>query len=348
MKTIRFLCAALVALGVTSTVSADHHKEPADVVGVWNLTASSDNGDRDLQMTIKKDGDKLSGKTVDGENGDVRNFDSVTIKEKMVTIKIPLEVDGNTGTIVIEGEEKAVGKLAGEWSIIGDDGTEYMSGEFTGYREVALAGKWDATTSMPNGNTLESVLSFEGKNSALKGMLSGNSGDIKIDRARVSDNKVRIEFEFEMNGNVIDVVIKAAPEGKDKLVGGWVASGDDGSQLAEGDWSAQRQAKSLAGKWDVVATVPDSPDYNGSIVLAEKGGKYSGKLSSSNGDSSSIDTVKVADGYVEFSLPFENSGYSGTLSVKAKISDDKLVGKWTFTEEGGSELASEAWTATRK
>ncbi|NJO54515.1 MAG: polysaccharide deacetylase family protein [Bacteroidales bacterium] len=46
--------------------------------------------------------------------------------------------------------------------------------------------------------------------------------------------------------------------------------GDDGSEVASGKWSAVRKPQGLAGVWDVVASVPDSGDYNGTLTLTDK------------------------------------------------------------------------------
>ena len=345
MKTAIRVLAMVVALGAGSTISA----ETIDLSGEWTVTASTDQGERELTWKFKKEAGKLSGTSLDADNGEERELDRITVIGNNVLLEIDIEMDGNKGTIEVDAKEEVKGKLIGEWSIVGDDGTEYLSGKVSAVKQIAFAGEWTTTAELPDGGSLESVLELKGENGSLKGVLNGAAGETPIDKANADDQNLRLEFDFDMNGITINCVIKADAEATDKLVGKWVVLGEDGSEAAEGKWSAVRKSKSLAGTRDVVATVPDSADYRGTLTLTEENGKYAGKSTSSAGEGRSLTSVKVESENVEFTVPFEYDGNSGTITVKAKKTEEgKLTGEWILTGEDGNEWARESWSATRQ
>jgi len=347
MKYAHRLFALLVVAIACTFVHADHHNESVELAGVWHAEASSGDSSRKVTWTFEKDGDKLKGTSLDHQSDEERKLDRITVKGKKVTLEIDVEQDGNKGMIRVEAKETAPGKLEGTFEVVGDDGTEYMSGDVTAAKEVSFAGVWDAISTLPDGQEMESQMKLDGSNAKMKGVLEGDSGKIEIDMVKVKDKSVHLEFEFEMQGNPIDIVIKAEAKTSDKLEGKWIASGDDGNELAQGDWSAVRKPKSLAGTWSVVAVVPDSADYTGTLMLKENGGGFAGTTTGSDGEAKDLTTVKVDEEEVVFSVPFEQDGVSGIVTVTAtQKGEDSLVGEWVMTSDG-QEVASDSWKATR-
>ena len=334
-----------VVMLLASTALADHHLKPLDLTGVWKATATSDGNTRNITWTFTKKGDELSGTSVDGDSGEKRELDRIAVSEKKVTLEIDIEQDGNTGVIRVEAEEKTAGKLDGKWTIVDDNGNVFMSGEVTAVKEVALAGAWDATATLPDGVKLKSVLELKGKNSDLKGLLSGDAGENKINKVTMSDQELHLEFDVDMNGESFNVVIKAKAEGDNKLVGKWMV--DDAG--AEGDWSAVRKVESLAGVWNVVAKVPDNDDYTGTLTLKEADGKYTAVSKGTDSDGVDATKVKVNAGGVEVVLPFNQAGYSGTITIEAaRQKDGGLKGEWALVGDDGTEYIRESWKATRQ
>lgn len=348
MKYVTSFLTVLAILGLTATVQGDHHLKPVRLGGVWKVEASTDGGERELTWTIKKEGTKHSGVSYDHESDEERDFDRITVKEKKVTMEMDIEQDGMTGIIRIQGEETAVGKLAGKWSIVGDDGTEFMSGKFEAMKDVQFAGEWEAVSMLPNGDELESMVVLTGKNKRLKGHIEGDNGKIELDKIRAKDGTFRIEFDFDMNGNTIDCVIEAKTEGENKLVGKWIVPTPEGGEMT-GDWHAARKAKGIAGDWSVVAVVPDSPDYKGTLSLAMENGKLTGKSSGDHGDSSKLKSAKFDGKLLTLSFPFERDGYDLTIEVEAKLQKDgSLDGEWAAIDDSGQQLMQDSWKATRK
>ncbi len=348
MKYVTSFLTVLAILGLTATVQGDHHLKPVHLDGVWKVEASTDGGARELTWTIKQKGNKHSGVSYDHQSDEERDFDRIMVKEKKVTMEMDIEQDGMTGIIRIQGEEKAAGKLAGKWSIVGDDGTEFMSGKFEAMKDVQFAGEWEAVSMLPNGDELESMVVLTGKNKRLKGHIEGDNGKIELDKVRAKDGTFRVEFDFEMNGDTIDCVIEAESEGQNKLVGKWIVPTPDGGEMT-GDWHATRKPKGVAGVWNVVAVIPDSADYEGTLTLAMDGGKLTGKSSSGDGESNSIKNAKFDGKALSFSFPFERDGYDLTIEVVADLKKDgSLDGEWTALDDTGQEMAQDSWKAKRK
>jgi|GEM_PF-6582011 len=342
MNRLKTLITFFAVLGIVASVQADHHLKPMKIDGVWKVTASMDGGnERELTWTIKKDGDKLTGTSFDHEDDTERDFDSVQVKEKKVVMEMAIEADGNEGVIRIEGEEKSPGKLVGKWSVVD---TPY-SGDFVAMREMQYAGEWDAVSVLPDGQELKSVLKLVKKNGKMMGVLDGQTGKIDLDKVRVKDGQIHVEFAFEMDGNEIEVTIEAKPEGDDKLVGEWSVPNGGGTT---GDWQATRKSP-LVGMWEYAAVVPDAGDQEGTIMFAMKDGKYMGKSEGDDGVTSEIKKVAFDGKRLVFSFPFERDGLEGVITIEAKTQKDgSLDGEWILAGEDGNEYARDSWKAKRK
>ena len=337
MNPARLLFAFFFAAFLCPFVQAD---ESVDLTGVWHAEAGADGNSRKVTWTFTKDGEKFKGTSFDHETEEERELDRIKVKGKNVTLEIDVEQDGIEGMIVVEVKETAPGKLEGEFEVVGDDGTEYLSGDVTAAKEVTFAGVWNTVAVLPGGQELESQLKLEGANAKLMGSLVSENGEIKIETIRAKKESLHFEFEFDMDGNTLDVEVKADAKGKDKLVGKWSASGE------EGDWSAVRKP-TLVGLWNVVATIPDSADYKGTLMLKKKAGKYSGVSKRDNGDTQDLSKIKIDDQTVMFSTPFEQDGFEGIVTVTAKLRDDgSLDGDWVMVSDG-QEVASDSWKATK-
>ena len=352
MKTFFNIITSFAAVvGLCSPLSADHHKKPADLVGEWAVTASTDSGERELTWTFERKEDKLTGSSKDHESGEERTFDRIKVEEKKVTVEIDVEQDGNTGVIKIVAEEKSVGNLEGKWSIQGSDGTEFMSGEMVAERkfEIVYAGDWKATSVLPDGNEMSAAMILSGKNEDLKGRFESDQGELEIGEVKAKDKSLRLAFEFDMQGSSVSAVIEADLKEKNKLVGKWIIKGDDGAEAAKGDWSAVREEKvDLAGDWSITAALPDGGEYTGTMTLEIKDGKYSGKSVNSEGEELKLDNIKFEEDKLSYSVEFERDGFSGTIKVQAKLAEDALKGEWSMIDSNGDEVAGDSWAASRK
>lgn len=349
MKSISRSFAVVFAVLFCTAVQADHHHKPVDLVGVWDVVASSDGNSREITWTFKQEGKKVTGVSFDHENSEERDLDRVTVKDKKAILEIDVEQDGNKGVIRVEAEEKTPGKLVGKWSVVGEDGTSFMDGKLEAVKQVVFAGEWDATSTLPDGTEIDSVLSLKGKNDKLKGVLESDSGELEIKKVAAKDGQLSLDFNFDMNGDSIHCIIKSKPQGNDKLVGNWVVLGEGGDEVAEGDWSAVRKPRGLAGVWNVVAAVPNNADFTGTLTLTQENGKYAGVSKGDNRDASPLKSVKVDGKELEYSTAFEGGGASGIITVTAvEQADGSLDGEWVFVGSDGNEQARDSWKATRE
>lgn len=350
MKSIRLLLSLFLAAGISIGISSAADQDNSiDLVGVWNATASSDGNSRQITWTFRKEDGKLTAVSFDKESSDTRTIDRVSVKDKKLTLELDIEQDGNKGTIKVEAEAKSPGSLVGKWTIVGDNGTEYLSGDVKATKELSLVGEWDSTATLPDGNKMESVLTLSGSNSSLKGIISGRNGELEIKKATATESGLKLEFAFESDSNTVSIAIESKAEGNNKLVGHWVVLGEGGEEVTRGDWSAARKVKTLAGTWDVVAEVPDNPDYKGTMTLAVKDGSYSGSSTNDDGKVTQLTAVKVDGNKIELSLPIEADGFTGKITVQAAQQDDgSLKGEWILIGDDGNEAVRKPWKATRQ
>lgn len=343
--------AFVLAMGIIVGAHGEHHLAPVDLAGVWKVTASSEDGERGMTWTITGEGEALTGSSVDGGSGDERKLDRIKVDEKRVTIEVDFERDGNTGVIRVIAEEKEAGRLSGKWSVVGDDGVEYMSGGLSAVKEsgIAYAGDWIAVSVLPDGNEMSAALVLTGENASLKGVFKGENGTLEIDRITAGGKSLRCEFDIEMEGAALAIVIEAEPRGDKRLVGKWIAKGADGAEAATGEWSATRQAGlDLAGAWEVTAALPDGGEYTGTVHLVLTDGEYSGTSKSPDGSERELKSVNVDGKALVLTLDYENEGQSGTLRVAAEHNEDgSLNGRWSLVDGNGSEVAGDSWSATR-
>ncbi|MCA9213054.1 MAG: hypothetical protein KDB27_08315 [Planctomycetales bacterium] len=347
---MRFISRALAITLTLCLLSSGYAADKSvDLVGVWHATASTDSGDRELTWTFKEDGGKISGTSLDHESDDQRDLDRITVKDKAVTIEVDIEVDGNKGIIKIAVEEKSPGELVGKWSVEDRGGAQFLSGDITAKKEVEFAGKWDASATLPDGGTIDTELTLKGKNSSLKGKIVGNSNEIDIDTITVDEGNIKLEFEVEMDGNKLDVVVSAKAKDSSKLDGKWAVIGDDGNEAADGKWTAKRQPLNFAGEWTYVATVPGRDAYEGVLTLKSNNGKYAGTSKGNDTEGRELTSVTIDGKSITYTVTIEVEGIKGTITVESTLQDDgSLKGEWNLVDTDGTEVARDSWKATKK
>jgi hypothetical protein len=86
----------------------------ADVAGAWTLTIDSPQGPVEVTLTLKQDGDKVTGTL-----GTPRGSTDVTGTVKDKDLALNTEVQGQTATITAKVDD--AGKLTGNMSVAGFD-----------------------------------------------------------------------------------------------------------------------------------------------------------------------------------------------------------------------------------
>ena len=120
---------------------------------------------------------------------------------------------------------------------------------------VNLAGKWDASASMNEFESRDSVFTIR-KNGDKWAVSMVNEEGVKqdMDRVELDGKTLAIAFDFERDGNKGVIGAKADLQKDGSLSGKWFVRSEDGVEQMSNDWKAVRSLPPVfAGKWDVVA-----------------------------------------------------------------------------------------------
>ena len=100
-----FVAASLV-MGLVFTARAEDKaapaSQPAGATGTWKWQIPTPNGDMDVVLKLKQDGDKLTG-TITGFGGDEMDIEDGKIKDDQISFKTTREFGGNQVTTTYTG-----------------------------------------------------------------------------------------------------------------------------------------------------------------------------------------------------------------------------------------------------
>lgn len=210
-----------------------------DVTGVWDMTFDTSQGATPAQLTVKKDGEKLTG-TMVSPRGEIPV--EIVMKERDVTMRFtyqsrngPLPVvmtgtvidDAMSGTADVDGREQV--KWSGKRVA-----AQPKSGEKPADAKPDVSGTWNvsvATSSISANPTL--VLKQDGEK--LTGTyISQQYGEFALE-GRVRDKAINFSFTMTIEGNPLLVTFGGTAE-QDSM-SGRVNYGD----LVEGTFTAKRK-----------------------------------------------------------------------------------------------------------
>jgi|TARA_B110000914_G_scaffold208437_1_gene205919 hypothetical protein len=346
--------AAIASLFLASGLAlADHHKKSVDLEGIWNAVAGSDEGERKFTVTVAKEGSAFTGTSHSVENGKDRKIDRISVKEKKVTFEFDMERDGEKGLIKVIADEKAPGTLVGKWSVEGADGTVHMSGPWSAEKEVtfSLAGEWDSVGTTSEGEKHSSTMTISGSGADLKGKFAGEAGDLKIDTVKLKEKNLHLAFVLDFESTKVPTTIEAEATDDNTLEGKWIIKNESNEVAATGNWTAKRKVKPafvLTGDWDIVATLPEDGEYNGTLSIQKKGGKISGSTKSDDGAPIELKTLTFDGKNLVYTIGIEVEGQDGIITVTGvKENDTSFKGRWSLTGPDKKEIAGNSWQATR-
>ncbi len=224
----------------------------------------------------------------------------------------------------------------------------YMLGSLVA-DEFPIEGTWNAVTTLPNAEERPSTLVLTKKDAKYEGVISTSDGEKPLKGIEISKESVSFAIDIDYQGTPLKFTVTAKPEGEDTLKGSWAAAGDDGSELATGDWKADREVletNPLAGDWKVTAEDPDGNALAFDMTITEAEGKLSGTLKSDDG-SLTMKSVAFEDGEAKMEVPFPYDDQLYPVKITAKVEDDKMSGGWAALNADGNEEASGSWKAVR-
>jgi hypothetical protein len=221
------------------------------VVGSWDVTIDSPQGQRTVLMVIKKDGEKFTGamKSPQGE----RPLDSVAVKGDEITFVMTRQVQGQDMVITYKGKiakdsmkgDADFGGLAtGTWSAVPhkEDAAGASAGAAATPATPAapssgannISGAWDFAVETAGGSGAP-TFTFKQDGETLTGTYKGQFGEAPLTGTVKGDN-VEFTIKISAQGQSITAAYSGKITGKDSMKG-IVALGD----LGEGTWSAKRK-----------------------------------------------------------------------------------------------------------
>jgi hypothetical protein len=232
-----------ILLGVLS-VSLAAAQGPS-VVGSWDVTIESPQGQNKATLVIKKDGDKLSGamKSPRGE----RPLESVALAGSDITFVMKANVQGQDMVFTYKGKAEKDsmkgdvdfgGFASGTWSAVphkedaAAPAATPASAPQTG--GVNVTGEWNVTveTSAGSGNP---TFTFKQDGETLTGMYKGQFGESAL-TGTVKGSDIKFTIKINAQGQDLTIVYTGKIESKDSMKG-TVALGE----LGEGTWTGKRK-----------------------------------------------------------------------------------------------------------
>lgn len=216
------------------TWTAEHVTDApvAAVIGSWDITATTPEGDASYLLELNQEGDALTG-TIGGDMG-TAPLTALSYKDG----NLHFEVDGGGNLYVIDGALEGE-SLKGRWAVSGGGESGTWSGKRKGGAAGAasaphanLGGTWDGSADTADGTmTFEMQLQQDGD--SLSGQIPTPEGTVTLQKVSLAGGKLVFEVDY-MGGTYR---IEAALEG-DSLNGKWSAL--DGSD--SGRFSARKKS----------------------------------------------------------------------------------------------------------
>jgi hypothetical protein len=234
----RYVSLALLALLVAAPGRAQTGAASNDASGKWNLTFNTTQGTEPATLTLKKDGDKLSG-LISGPRGDQEVFGSqknadVQIGFSLTTPNGPIDIslNGTQNGNSMSGTALAAGQQVGDFT-----GTREGAQEPAQKKEpsdkVDVTGTWLFDVSSPAGTGTRTVV-FKQDGEKITGKYTGQYGDSDL-TGTVKGTDISFWFDVNAEGTSVRVTYNGKVD-KDTMKG-TLSLGD----LGEGTFTARRK-----------------------------------------------------------------------------------------------------------
>jgi hypothetical protein len=220
------------------------------VAGDWEVTINSPQGASTANMTLKQDGDKVSGviKNQMGQlpfegatlTGDELKF---TFTVNFQGTSLPITLTGKVKATTIDGKADFGGMAEGEWSAKRVEATTAAAAPATPASPTPAApattmatgvsGKWDVMLRTPGGDfPATATLSVDG--SKVSGTFGSQMGEVPV-TGTVDGKSLKLSMTAQTPNGALDVTLTADLDG-DSLVNGKA----DVSGMGQMEWSAKR------------------------------------------------------------------------------------------------------------
>lgn len=214
--------------------------QSASVIGSWEMTTVSPQGERKSMLVIRQEGDKLVavGKVQEGE----RKYDSVMVKGDAITLVLTIQFQGQdmkityTGKIAkdgMKGEADFGGLASGEWSAVPHkEGAMTASPSAQSAANISGAWSFAVETSQGSGNP---TFTFKQEGETLTGNYKGTFGEAPV-KGTVKGSDISFTIKVNVQGQEMEVVYTGKIESATAMKGTAKLG-----ELGDATWTAKKQ-----------------------------------------------------------------------------------------------------------
>lgn len=247
---MQHLFTAAFVLSLAGSVSAQSPAPAAavtstDVVGTWNATFNTQNGQIPAQIKIKKNSDKLTG-TISSQMGEFE----LQAEQKSQAVSIWFTMQGQNGAIPVElsatqdgdtmkGSAMASGSAAGDWTATRDKSAAASDAAPASPPPAAapaasLTGTWSVSLELPNISATPTMVLKQDGEKLTGEYISQQYGKFPL-TGTVKGSDVTISYAMTVEGTGLNVTY-AGKIDKDGTIAGSVNFGD----MMNGTFSATK------------------------------------------------------------------------------------------------------------
>jgi hypothetical protein len=206
-----------------------------DATGTWDLNLTTPNGPMTVALTLKKDGEKLSG-SIAGPQGEVAV--QGTQKDKAVVVNFSVQTPNGPFAIVMNGNQDGEA-IAGMIDFNGQGQAEWNGKRRVGAAVAAApapgsTAQTDKPADVTGAWAIPSV-TFKQDGETITGTYSSQVVGEQQVTGTVKGNAITFAFQASFDGNAVKVTYSGTVD-KDTMKG-TVAFGD----LGEGTWTAKKK-----------------------------------------------------------------------------------------------------------
>ena len=321
---------------MAGAVRADDKVDP---VGKWKLNISTPDGQSmEVEVTLKKDGDKLAGMLV-GSDAVETELKDVTFEDGELAFKLSRDFGGTP----LESSFK--GKLTADafdgnvdYDVGGQTGTAKVDGK-RAVEAVAISGDWKFTITTDDGQTLEPIVKIAQDGENISGTFQGIDGsEVKLEDATFKDNELAFKVTLDFGGQ--ELIAKFAGKLADKAFTGKVDY-DIGGQTGTFDVTGERAAGAspIHGDWALVAT-SEGGTFEPKLLIVHEGDKIEGVYVWDESVKVDIKEPKLSDKELTFKVEHDFSGSPIVVVYTVTAEGDSIKGKADY------DLGGQTGTAT--
>jgi hypothetical protein len=224
-----FHLSCLLAL-VTSALAAPN------ITGKWSWIYERNGEPLNIEMNVKQESGKLSGKIIAPENRTAEIRDGKISEDGKVTFYIEYQRDSGPLRIDFIGRPDG-DRIFGRTEYTNDQG-EKRERDWIAKRAQDLSGKWDSTFKRSDGTPMESTLQLKQSGDKLTGTQSFNDNETELKNGQVEADQVTFTILRERDGRTVTAKYKGKIQ-KDGSIKGEIES-DWTGEVRKLEWEAKK------------------------------------------------------------------------------------------------------------